>query len=113
MAQTFTKKVLSNAPAGNLPIAISQTATAGNNIHLGIAAKLHQVLLTVSNIHTADVELTLEIGGVAAGNQQKHTIPSKRTVELPVIMIYGAVQIAGFADVASKLNITGEVNEIV
>lgn len=113
MAQTFTKKILSNAGANNLPIAISQTATAGNNLHLGTASKLQQVLLTVSNLHTADVELTLEIGGTATANQQKHTIPAKRTIELPVITIYGAVQIAGFADQANKLNVNGEVNEIV
>lgn len=112
MAQTFTKKVLSNAPSGNLPINITQTATAGNNIHLGVAAKLHQVLLTVTNLHTADVELTLEIGGTGAGNKQLHTIPSKRTVELPVILIYGAVQIAGFAGTTAVLNVCGEVNEI-
>lgn len=110
MAQTFTKKILSGSTNG-LPIALGGSSP-GTAIHTGTAAKLHQVLLTVTNIHTADLELTLEIGGTGDGSLQKHTIPSKRTVELPAILIYGAQAIAGFGASASKLNVCGEVNEI-
>lgn len=112
MAQTWTKKQLSDAGANNLPIGVTPTSTPGENIHLGTAAKLQQVALTATNIDTSDVELTLEIGGTAAANQQVHTIPARRTIELPVITIYGAVQIAAFAGSANKVNVNGEVNEI-
>lgn len=113
MPQTFTKLTkLSNAGTGNIPVPVAATATPGTNVHLGTALKMHEVLLTASNIHTSDVELTLEIGGTGAGNQQKHTIPAKRTIDLPKIDIYGAIQIAGFADSANKININGGVIEI-
>ena len=111
MPQTFTKKVLSASTNGR-PIAVTATATAGTALHTGTAAKFHQVLLAMSNLDSSDVEVTLEIGGTATGDKQLHTIPPKRTIEIPAILIYGAQSIAAFASSANKINVTGEVNEI-
>lgn len=111
MAQTFTKLKLSGSTNGR-PIGVTPTSTAGETIHTAHATRLHQVLLRASNIHTAAVELTLEIGGTGAGDQVKYTIQPKDTIPLDPILITGSVVIAAFADQADKINIFGEVNEI-
>jgi hypothetical protein len=59
----YTPELLSGSVDGK-PIKISGTATGtANTIHQADAAKKDEVYLLASNLHNADVKLTVEWGG--------------------------------------------------
>ena len=94
------------------------TATAGTLIHTAVSgtSSMDEVYLYASNIHTADVVLTIEWGG--AGVTTKYivkTIPKNvgRILVIDGQPIGNANVIRAFAATTNVVTITGFVNQIV
>ena len=101
---------------GNM-VSITQTATAGNNLHTAITGTNHidEVYVYACNIHTADVLLTLEIDGVAAANQVKYTVPYNDGFHLvlPGIRMENGGTVAAFAGTTAVINCIVVVNRYI
>lgn len=113
MAQTFTKVKLSGSTNGR-GIKVVSTATAGTTIHAA-TTDLDEVWLYAYNSHTADVELTIELGGVTSPDDHiKVTVPFKAGVMcvVPGLLMTGSVTVAAFAGTTNVIIITGYVNRI-
>lgn len=108
---TFTHHILSASTDGQ-PVAVAATATPGTTLHTAHATALDEITLVVSNIHTAAVELTLEVGGVTTADQQKFTLAAKESRELPRIRLTNSKVLKAFADSANKVNVTGRITRI-
>jgi|TARA_R110000787_G_scaffold24063_1_gene68562 hypothetical protein len=108
----YTKRLLSESTNGkqiallSLPTLI-HTAAAGTS-------SLDEVCLYVSNIHTADVLLTLEWGGATSADQMIMTVPTKsgRYLVVDKKLLQNTLQIKGWGSVTDVLNIDGYVNRI-
>ena len=113
---TFSKRLLSDSTSGR-GIVITQTATAGNDLHTAVAGSsdIDEIWLYATNIHTSAVSLTIEWGGVTVARDTiTVTVPSKSGLMLvaPGLLLNGGIDVAAFASVASKINIFGYVNRI-
>lgn len=101
---------------GNM-VSITQTATAGNNLHTAIAGTNHidEVYVYACNIHTADVVLTFEIDGTAAANQMTYTVPHGDGFHLvlPGIRLENAGTVAAFAGTTAVINCIVVVNRYI
>lgn len=105
--------ILSGSSYGK-PILVTATATPGTLIHTATSVNtLRDILhLWFSNIHTADVDLTIEWGGVTDPTHllmKAVSIPAKSP---PTQFVFGfpiqmGLAIRGFASVASKIQIIG------
>lgn len=115
---TFTKINLSGSTQGK-PIIVVAIASPGTAIHTAIAgtAAEDEIYLWVSNLHTAPVALTLEWGGVTDPDHllcKAVSIPAN-SGPIPIAVgqiLHNALLVKAFADVASKLSITGYVHRI-
>lgn len=98
-------------------IAITQTSTEGNELHASIAGTDHieEVFVYACNIHTANVLVTIEIGGVAAANRMTHSIPFDDGFHLivPGIRIQNGTTIDAFASVTAVINCFVSVNRYI
>ena len=98
---------------GNM-VSITQTATAGTNLHTAITGTDHidEVYVFACNIHTADVVLTLEIDGVAAANKSTYTVPKGDGFHLvlPGIRMENGGTVAAFAGTTAVINCIVIVN---
>lgn len=111
---SFTKEKLSASTDGE-PIAITATATAGTAIHTATAGTTDwdEIWLYAANISASEVTLTLEWGGVAAGNNIIVKVPAESVVQVaPGFLLQNAQALAAFASVTAVINITGWVNRI-
>ncbi len=111
-----TKELLSDSTSGR-GILISQTATAGNDLHTSIAAAdgLDEMWVWFHNAHTADVLVTVEIGGVTSpADIITYTVPFDDGAHLvvPGLLLTGALDIAAFAGTTNVLTAFGYVNRI-
>ena len=115
----FTKRKLSGSTDG-MPIKIARTATAGDTIHTAVAGTTagtyDEIWLWAYNSHTAVVELTLEVGGATAPDQNiKVTIPPK-VGSVPVclgdIILQNEKVLKAFAAVANVITLHGYVNSM-
>lgn len=112
--QTFNKVLLSGSTNGR-GIKVVQTATAGTTIHTANATALDEVWLFAFNSHTADVELTIELGGTTAPDDNiVVTVPFDSGVMcvVPGLLVTGSVVVRAFAGTANVVVITGYVNRI-
>ena len=117
MAQVVSKVLLSGSVQGG-GVTVVATATAGTTIHTAIAgtSSMDEIWLYAINTHTADVNLTLEWGGVAVpGDNIFITIPAYGGLVLvtPGLLLQNGLIVKAFASVASKVVIHGYVNRIV
>lgn len=116
---TFTKKLLSESTDGR-PVLVVATASAGTLVHTGpsVATTLHEVWIYASNPDTTQHTLTIQWGGTTSPND--HIVlylpaQSGLTVVAPGLLLRGnatPLVIRAFADTASKVTLTGYVNEI-
>jgi len=109
----FSKVILSGSTDGR-PVSVTQTATAGDVIHTADAAAIDEVWLYAVNRHTADVVLTIELGGVVAGDLVTVTLTADGG---PVLVIPGtpmtnSLVIGAFADTTAVVSVFGWVNRI-
>jgi hypothetical protein len=113
---TYSKRNLSASTNGK-NIKIAATATPGTLLHTAVSGILDQdeVWLYAANLHTANLELTLELGGVAAPDDQvKFSVPFKSGLYLvvPGFVFNNGLAIRAFAASANLIVVTGWVNRI-
>lgn len=114
---TFERRKLSASTDGK-PIAVAATASPGTTIHTAISGTrgFDEVYLWATNTDNAARSVTVEFGGTGIGDRlvDQYSIPGNSN---PIPLALGQVlqnglTIAAFADVASKINISGYVNRI-
>ena len=115
---TAVKRKLSSSTNGR-GIKVVATATAGTAIHTAVAGTtagtFDEIWLWAYNSHTADVLLTIEMGGVTAPDDNiKVTVPFKSGVFLvaPGMILQNGTAVAAFAASANVITIYGYVNAI-
>ena len=113
---TFSKRKFSASTDGE-PISVTATATPGTTVHTALASteddKWDEVWVYVTNISAAEVQITFEVGGTAAGNQIVAKIPAYTTqLVLPGIILQNGQVLAAFAGTTAVLNAFGWVNRI-
>lgn len=106
----YAVTILSGSTDGK-PIAVVAVATLGTTIHTAFAsATLHDIIeLEVTNVDVVERPLTLEVGGVAVGNQQVFNIPAGETIALGTFLLRNSLVLTAFSNSANKLNIRGKV----
>jgi hypothetical protein len=117
---TYEKKILSASTDGR-PILVVNTASSGTTIHTGsaTATTLQEVWLYASNPNNTQYTLTVQFGGTTAINDDiVIPIPPQTGLVLisPGLILKGnatPLVIRAYASTASKITITGYVNEIV
>lgn len=112
----FSKLKFSGSTDGR-GIKIAATATAGTLIHTAtaVANELDELYLYLANMHTADVEATIELGGVTVPDDLiVITIPFDAGLVLvvPGLVLEGGVILRAFAATADVIVATGFVNRI-
>ena len=111
---TYTKQFLSGSTNGR-GIKVVATATAGTTIHTAHATDKDEVYLYAYNSDTADIDLTIELGGTTAPDDNiVITLPVKagRLCIVDGQPLSGSVVVKAFASSANKVVITGYVNRI-
>ena len=109
---SYNKILLSGSTSGR-GVSITQTATAGDTVHTAIATAdgIDEVWMWASNIHTADVLITVEFGGVTpAGDNTPYTVPFNDGGHLiiPGWTITGGLLVKVFADTTAVINTWNE-----
>lgn len=116
MAQTFTKDKLSGSTNGK-SVKIVATATLGTTIHTAVSGTTNydEVWLYATNTSAANVDLTIEFGGVTSpDNLFITTIPAKSTMlVIPGLLLQNSLVITGFAATANVIEVNGYVHHIV
>lgn len=113
---TYEKIELSGIADGQ-GIVITPTATAGETIHTAHATALDEIWAFVSNLHNADVTITVEWGGVTDPDDllvKGMVIPANSSLIplIPGLILTNSLVFAAFASVADKLVVSGYVNRI-
>jgi hypothetical protein len=114
---TFSKVKLSGSTSGR-GIEVVATATAGTAIHTAVAgaSDIDEIWIYAVNTSAADVNLTLEWGGVAVPDDTIGPVTIKAYSGLvlvaPGLILNGGLALAAFASVASVISIHGYVNRI-
>ncbi len=108
---TYTKEFLSASSSGG-GVDISATASPGTLVHTAVSglSDKDEVFLYIVNMHTADVDVTIEFAGTAI----QKTIPFKEGLflEIPGFPINNGETVRVFASVASVVSVLGWVNRI-
>lgn len=112
----FAKELLSGSTNGRGSL-ITATATPGNIFHTAtnVAGELDEVYVYLYNSHTADVEVTFELGGTTDPDDHNVlTVPADAglLLAIPGLVFNGGVNLRAFASVASVVTIFGFVNNI-
>lgn len=115
MAQ-YQKLKLSGSTNGKM-IKIAATATPGTLLHTAVSniLDMDEVWLYVTNNHSANLNITFELGGVASPDDLVQlTVPFKSGLVLviPGFVFNNGVAIRAFAQTANLLSVTGWVNRI-
>lgn len=113
---TFSKVKLSGSTDGK-GVKITATATAGTTAHTAHATALDEIYCWLSNLHTVDVTVTIEWGGVTDPDDllvKTLTLPANSgpILVVPGLILTNSKVFAIFASVASKIIATGYVNRI-
>lgn len=113
---TFAKRILSGSTSGR-GILIAATATPGTAIHTAVtgSSDIDEIYLYAVNSSTADVKLTIELGGVTSPNDLvEYTVPAENGLHLvlPGSVMNGALAIAAFAGTTNVIVVFGWVNRI-
>lgn len=110
---TITKVQLSDSTNGR-NIEIAATATPGTALHTAHATNIDEVWLWLTNTHTAEVEVTIEFGGVTATDDLVIVpVPAKSTVlAIPGWTLTGGLLLKAFAALTNEVNANGYVNRI-
>ena len=117
MSSSAIKRKLSGSTDGKA-IKVVATTSAGTAIHAAVSGTADgtydEVWLWAYNAHTADVVLTLEVGGTAAPDVIKQTIPFQKGIflVLPGFILQNEAAIAAYAGTANVISILGFVNRV-
>lgn len=109
----FFKALLSQSTDG-AGIPISSIVSPGDLIHSAFSdtTKVDRPYIYVANNHTADVTLTLLLGGVAAKDTVKVTLSALAGLNLvvPGIIFRNSISVRAFASSANALTVFGDVD---
>lgn len=113
---TYSKRALSGSTNGR-QIKVVSTATAGTTIHTAVTgtSDLDEIWLYAVNMHTADVNLTIEFGGTTSPDDLiQQTIATKAGLALviPGLVLQNECVVKAFASVANVVLISGFVNRV-
>ena len=116
---SYTRVHLSGSTDG-LPINVTGTATGSSNtVHTAVAGSVNfdELYLWVSNLHTADVSLTVEWGSATdpGGLLMKTVVIPALSPPTPFAfgqVLNNAKVVKVFASTTAVLNITGFINRI-
>jgi hypothetical protein len=113
---TFSKIILSGSTSGK-SIKVAATATAGTLLHTAISGttNIDEIWLYAVNSSGADVNLTIEFGGVSVPDDNIYlTIKaySGLTLVIPGLLLQNSLAVRAFASVANVILINGYVNRI-
>ena len=115
---TAVKRKLSGCTDGK-GIKLTKTSTTdAETIHTAVAGTTpgtyDEVWIWAYNAHSADVVLTLELGGAAAPDVVKQTIPFQKGLFLvtPGLILQNGAVIRGWAGTANVITIIGFANAI-
>lgn len=114
---TFSKQKLSHNTNGK-NIKISQTATAGNDIHTATSNtgdNWDEVWLYACNTHSAAVVLTIEWGGVSSPDDLTEielAADSGWVLIVPGLLIQNSLVVQAFAATTNVVMVNGYVNRI-
>lgn len=113
---TFSERLLSGSTSGR-GIKVVATATSGTLIHTAVAGAndIDEIYLYAVNTSSADVNLTLEWGGVTVPDDNIFiTVPAYKGLVfiVPGMPLNGGLIVRAFASVASVIVITGYVQRI-
>ena len=107
-------KVFLSADTNGDGILIAATASPGTLIHTAVSGttQFDEIYLYAHNTSAAAVVMTIEIGGAAAVNQIKKTIPAQdgAILVIPGFLLNNAQTIAAFAATTNVINVHGWVN---
>ena len=108
----ITKELLSGSTNGR-PIPVTQTATPGDLVHTAHATAKDEVWIYAVNTSGGARALTIEFGGVTAGDALTATIePSTGLVIIaPGLILSAGLVVRAYADSAG-VNLVGWVNRI-
>ncbi len=100
-----------SASTNGQPILVAATADPGTLIHTSQATTtfLDEIQFSAWNIDTVDHVITLEVGGNAAQNLVKMTIPAGQGIPIPPVFLQNALTLKIYADLANKVIIVGRV----
>ena len=108
----FSKILFSGSTNGEL-IPVTQTATAGDTIHVTGATNLDEIWIWANNTSAAAVTLTIEWAGTGVANNIVVTLPAYQSdLIIPGLVLMGTKTVAVFASAANVVNIFGFVNRI-
>lgn len=112
----LTKILLSGSVDGK-PVKIAATATPGTILHTADATAKDEIWAWVTNVDTADHQLTIEFGGTTDPDHliaKALVIPAKASMipVIPGIPLTNSLVARAFAESANKLLITGYVHRI-
>jgi hypothetical protein len=115
---TYTKVKLSGSTDG-MGVLIAATATPGTTIHTADATAQDEMFIFISNLHTADVTLTIEFGGATDPDNLLTKLMVIPANSPPIPIVTGqiltnskVVKMFAGAGFASKLVASGFVNRI-
>lgn len=117
MATTAITPRIPSGSTNGRGILVTATATPGTAIHTATSTsgELDEITIYASNDHTADILLTVELGGTTDPNDVvRYTVPSRSGMNLIVSghRLNGGVAVAAFAATGSKISIWAEVTRI-
>ena len=112
----ITKELLSDSTSGRGTL-IGQIVTAGDDLHTAIAAAdgIDEIWIWAYNGHTADVEITIEWGGVTdIVDHIVYSVPFDDGAHLvvPGLLLTGGLDVAAFAGTTNVVTCFGYVNRI-
>lgn len=113
---TITPKLLSGSTNGRGIPVTAIISSGADVIHTAAAGTTQIEYVTIEgvNIHTANVTLTIEFGGQAAGDQITIEIGPDRGFAVVVdrLPINNGLVIRAYASVASVINLFGQVSSV-
>ena len=118
MSSSAFKRKLSGSTDGKAIMLTKISTTDAETIHTAVAGTAlgvyDEIWLWAYNAHSADVLLTLELGGAAAPDVIKQTIPFQKGLFLviPGLVLQNGAVIHAWAAVANVISIAGFVNSM-
>lgn len=117
MATTAITPQIPSGSTNGRGIKVGTTSTPGTTIHTATSTsgEIDEITIYANNSHTADVLLTIELGGTTSPDDLvQYTVPFKSGLNLIVSghRLNGGVVVKAFAGTANVIVIFAEVNRI-
>lgn len=110
---TYTKEFLSGSTNGR-PISVTAiVAGSANTAHTAHATSKDEIWLWATNTSASAVDVTVCLGGTAAGDLLTVSVPAKTTIQLlPGTPVSNSLVTGVYASTTAVVNVFGFVNRI-